>query len=247
MRMPFSLISFSALIIVGISTPQANSSVLVTLYEASRSVVAVKAESTGIYATPTQSVIIKETGQILTQKGLRAFSQKQDGIGIILDASGIIVTNAHIIQRAQKITIMLHDGTTLSAHPLYLAAGDDIALIRADFHAPLISVRLADSDQASLRMKIYSLGGSPFLKNTLSEGMVTGFARGKTNAAKIGLIRVNLKVYHGDSGSPIFNEHGELLGMTAMGSLTGRAQTFAIPSNVIRMHWENLKARADAE
>lgn len=217
----------------------ARASVIARIQSSSESIVTVTAAISGLFKTPVQSVLNKKTGQMVNRRALRAVQSHQKGLGIIIDQAGIIVTNAHIVQNATQIAVTLSDGTPVPAQPVYLAKDDDLAFLKIHSSTPLKAIPFADSDQLKIRTVVYSLGGSPFTKNTISEGMVTGLEKTKRSrhgTVKVGIIQMNFKVYQGDSGSPILNEHAELLGMTAAGTLTGRQAALAISANIIREH-----------
>lgn len=214
----------------------ATTSVLTRIRESSKSVVKVTAEAGGLEKTPTESYLIKETGQIINRHKARALYHRQSGGGVIVDPSGIIVTNAHIVKHAMRITVSLPNGTEMPASMVHAVPAEDLVFLKIPVTTPLPAVRVSDSDRVSLNMPVYAVGNSVFLNNTISEGRITGLGQKKhprPDDPKIAMLRINFRSYPGDSGSPVLSGSGELLGMTVAGKTQGGDATFAIPSNLI--------------
>jgi len=216
-------------------------SILASLMQSSKAVVQVHARAAGLSSSPTKSFIDKKTGQLIQQQSLRSIVQENKGGGIIIDPSGIVATNLHTIRNARQILIVMRNGDQFGAELLHVAPEKDLALLRIRGKTDYPYLRFADSDKSKIRHKVYSVGSSNYLENTISEGSITGKGRtGKKDRSKsVDLLTLSFKVYPGDSGSPIFDEKGDLLGITIAGKAKGRGFTVALASNEIV---EELKA-----
>lgn len=214
------------------SDVSAETSILLTLMKASQSVVQIESENTQTeqrFTDNRQKKIIGESQLI------------RKGTGIIIDSRGIIATNAHVVLQAARIRIQLPDGNNYDAKPLLVDRENDLCLLRILPTSELTALPLADVSKVALQSKIYSIGGSHLLRNSLSEGKVTGIAFSKKNNKKprdrlandIKLFQINIDLYQGDSGSPIFNASGEIIGIISAAAQRRGKTAFAIPSSLI--------------
>ncbi|HTL46859.1 MAG TPA: trypsin-like peptidase domain-containing protein [Verrucomicrobiae bacterium] len=224
---PFGRVFLSLTLFAVCFCPAAHaSSVIAQMIAASKSVVSVDVEAGGV-----------DPGK------LRAFQYKTSGGGIIVDPSGIIVTNAHVLQWAMQITVKFYDGSRLPAEILHAEPGEDLVFLKVQIDKPLPALSLGDSDAVQLGNRVYSVGSSDLLRQTISEGEVTALGQKKNRAAGDpgnAVLQISFKLYPGDSGSPVLNERGEVVGITAAGQTSGSQQTFAISSNTIRKYLSKL-------
>jgi serine protease Do len=135
------------------------------------------------------------------------------GSGFVIDASGIIVTNNHVIEGADEIEVTFTDGTTLSAELLGTDSKTDIALLRVESEEPLVAVPLGDS--TSLRVGDWVLAiGNPFgLGGTVTIGIVSGRNRDINSGPYDDFIQTDAAINRGNSGGPLFNMDGEVVGI----------------------------------
>ena len=212
--------------------------ILQVLMEASHSVVIVKAENGKIFreekTAPGKLSAVKAGRRTL----LRPATWTRTGAGIIINAGGMLAVNAHTVNHAARITVITDGHAAYPAKLLYIDPALDLALLKIEPAAPLAALPLGDSDQLRLRSAVFSIGNSPLLKNTLSEGRLTGIGIPRTRgheskSPRTQLLQVSFNVYPGDSGSPVFNEAGEVVGIISA-AIPRRGKTaFAIPSNFI--------------
>lgn len=151
--------------------------------------------------------------------GARLVTLEKKGAGVIIEASGLIVTNAHTVAGAQKIAVKTQDGRQFAAQLIDVSGDDDLALLKIDSETPLPFAPLEDPGQLKPGDTVYSVGNSMFLNQTLSEGIILGIGTkaagswgGEPGAA---LLRISFKVYPGDSGTPVFGRSGKLYGIIA--------------------------------
>jgi len=172
--------------------------------------------------------------------------QEADGSGFIVDKSGLIVTNAHVVQdsnsTANKITVLMGDQQEVSAKLLGTDPSTDIAVLKIDPQGKTLRVLdLGDSSKLQVGDDVYAIG-SPFeLDGTLTQGIVSAINRtidSPNQQFKIrGAIQTDAAVNPGNSGGPLLNAFGEVVGINSQiasnsGSFAGIA--FAIPSNTVK-------------
>jgi len=163
------------------------------------------------------------------------------GTGFIWDEEGLIVTNFHVVYRANKITITLQDGNDYDAQVVGTAPEKDIAVLRID--APrdqLKPIPLGDSGQLSVGRKVLAIGNPFALDTSLSVGVVSALGReikSLDNRTIKDVIQTDAAINPGNSGGPLLNSLGQLVGVnTAIYSPSGASAGigFAIPVNAIK-------------
>ena len=160
------------------------------------------------------------------------------GSGAIINAEkGYVLTNNHVIKDADKITVQLHDGREFKAKVIGADEMSDVALIQVEKPKNLTALKLADSDK--LRVGDFTVAiGNPFgLGQTVTSGIVSALGRsmGSDSGTYENYIQTDAAVNRGNSGGPLINLHGELIGInTAILSPSGgnAGIAFAIPSNM---------------
>ncbi|AUI65072.1 MULTISPECIES: Do family serine endopeptidase [Glaesserella] len=163
---------------------------------------------------------------------------KGEGSGVIINASkGYVVTNNHVIDNADKITVKLEDGREFKAKLVGADPMSDVALIQVENPKDLTEIKIADSDK--LRVGDFTVAiGNPFgLGQTVTSGIVSALGRstGNTDEGYESYIQTDAAVNRGNSGGPLINLNGELIGInTAIISPSGgnAGIAFAIPSNM---------------
>ena len=166
------------------------------------------------------------------------------GSGFLIDREGHIVTNNHVVEGADRITVTLHDGRTIDVELLGRSSADDLALLKADAAdvAGIEPLVLGDSSKVKTGEIAIAIG-SPFRQfNSISVGVVSGTGRGPTSVLRRpipDMIQTDAPLNPGNSGGPLLNSKGEVIGVTSSVS-TGVAQGrgeyrigFAVPSNTL--------------
>lgn len=163
-----------------------------------------------------------------------------EGSGFVIDAAGIVVTNNHVIEGADTFEIIFTDGRVLPATLVGLDAETDLAVLRIKGRQTLPFVSWGNSDLARIGDWAIAIG-SPFgLGNSLSVGVVSGRNRDLQAGRYDEFIQTDAAINRGNSGGPLFNARGEVIGVnTAIvspgGVLGGSVGVgFAIPSNLAR-------------
>jgi len=162
------------------------------------------------------------------------------GTGFVWDASGIIVTNYHVIQGASKVTITLQNGTELDARLIGIAPGKDLAVLSVSTNESLKSLPLGNSALLEVGRKVIAIGNPFGLDTTLTVGVVSALGReidAVSNRKIHGVIQTDASINPGNSGGPLLNSLGQLVGVnTAIYSPSGASAGigFAIPVNIVK-------------
>jgi serine protease Do len=155
------------------------------------------------------------------------------GSGFIIDASGIVVTNNHVISDADEVTVILNDGTRLKAEVLGRDTKIDLALLRVKSDKPLTAVKFGDSDRLRLGEWVIAIGNPFSLGGTVTAGIVSARNRDINSGPYDNYIQTDAAINRGNSGGPLFNLDGEVVGVnTAIISPSGGSIGigFAVPS-----------------
>lgn len=159
------------------------------------------------------------------------------GSGFVVDASGIVITNNHVIEGADEINVILQDNTTLRATLLGTDPRTDLAVLRVSHSAPLPYVAWGDSDTAEVGDWVLAIGNPFGLGGTVTAGIVSARGRDIRQGPFDDFIQTDAAINRGNSGGPLFNLRGEVVGInTAIYSPTGGSIGigFSIPSNLAR-------------
>src|SRR5262244_3864979 len=155
------------------------------------------------------------------------------GSGFIIDASGLVVTNNHVITDADEVSVILNDGTTLKAEVIGRDQKTDLALLKVMPTKPLRAVRFGDSDKLRLGEWVIAIGNPFSLGGTVTAGIVSARNRDIQSGPYDNYIQTDAAINRGNSGGPLFNLNGEVIGVnTAIISPSGGSIGigFAVPS-----------------
>ena len=166
------------------------------------------------------------------------------GSGVIIDSHGIIVTNTHIITNAPHIYVGLSDGTILEAKIVY-SSNADFSFIKIDPPYPLQAITWADSSQAPVGTPIVGLSYADDNQHVLS-GEITNLTNG-VDSNNVELIELNLNLIPGDSGGPLLDNQGHLLGMIMGKRMSEDNKSYAIASNKIQQEYLQYKNKGDSD
>jgi serine protease Do len=158
------------------------------------------------------------------------------GSGFIVDKAGYIVTNAHVVEDASRITVKLDTGEEFTASVVGTDEPTDIAVLKIDARRDLPAVRFGDSDKAEVGDWVLAIG-SPFgLAKTVTAGIISQKERETPNSPAFRrFIQTDAAINRGNSGGPLVNTEGEVIGVnsqiaTSTGDYNGIG--FALPSRV---------------
>jgi serine protease Do len=144
------------------------------------------------------------------------------GSGFIIDPSGIVVTNNHVISEADEITVILNDGTRLKAELIGKDQKTDLALLRVKPDKPLKAVKFGESEKLRLGEWVIAIGNPFSLGGSVTAGIVSARNRDINSGPYDNYIQTDASINRGNSGGPLFNLDGEVVGInTAIISPSG--------------------------
>ena len=159
------------------------------------------------------------------------------GSGFIIDSSGLIVTNNHVVEGAQAIQVRLEDSTMLKAELVGRDPKTDIAVIRVKSDKPLPTVGFGDSDHIRIGEWVLAIGNPFGLGGSVSLGIVSARNRDINAGPYDDFIQTDAAINKGNSGGPLFNLKGDVIGInTAIFSPSGGSVGigFAVPANTAK-------------
>jgi serine protease Do len=166
------------------------------------------------------------------------------GSGFIIDASGYVVTNNHVIEGADEVSVTLQDNTTLKAEVVGRDESGDIALLKVKTDKQLPTVDFGDSSQSRVGDWVLAIGNPFGLGGTVTAGIVSARGRDIHQGQYDDFIQTDAAINRGNSGGPLFNMDGQVIGInTAIFSPSGGSIGigFSIPSNMAKLTVAQLK------
>jgi serine protease Do len=159
------------------------------------------------------------------------------GSGFIIDPSGYVVTNNHVIEDSDQITVSLQDGTQLPAKVVGRDTKTDLALLKVSPKKPLPATKFGDSDHAQVGDWVIAIGDPFGIGSTVTAGIVSARNRNINAGPYDDFIQTDAPINRGNSGGPLFDMDGNVIGInSAIFSPSGGSVGigFAIPSNLAR-------------
>ncbi len=159
------------------------------------------------------------------------------GSGLIIDTSGVVLTNAHVVRDGSQITVRLHDGREYKASKVHIDPKADLAVLRIEGADHLTAAKLGNSDEAEVGDWVLALGNPFGLEGTVTAGIVSAKGRGIGLNERESFIQTDAAINPGNSGGPLVNLDGEVIGInTAISSSSGGNEGvgFAIPINLAK-------------
>ena len=172
------------------------------------------------------------------------------GSGVIVDASGVVITNNHVVEGADEVTVELADGREFKAATVETDPESDLAVIKLADAANLPTAKLGDSDKLSIGDWVIAIGNPFELETTVSAGIISGKGRELGGIRRAQFLQTDAAINPGNSGGPLINLEGEVVGInTAIASNSGGYQGigFAIPANLARWVTDQLIAKGKVE
>jgi serine protease Do len=170
-------------------------------------------------------------------------ARRGEGTGFIIDADGSILTNHHVIEGAERITVRLSDGRSLLAHVVGSDPDTDVALVKVDNQTGLPVAPLGDSSALRMGEWVCAIGNPLGYEHTVTVGVVSYLGRKLFDASLDNYIQTDAAINFGNSGGPLINSRGEVIGINA--AISSRASNigFAVPINGARAILPQLRAR----
>ena len=166
------------------------------------------------------------------------------GSGFIVDPSGIVVTNNHVITDADEINVIMNDGSKFKAELVGVDKKTDLAVLKFKPTKPLIAVKFGDSDRLRLGEWVIAIGNPFSLGGTVTAGIVSARNRDISSGPYDNYIQTDAAINRGNSGGPLFNLDGEVIGVNTLiispsGGSIGIG--FAVPSKTVAGVVEQLR------
>src|SRR5262249_49249713 len=170
--------------------------------------------------------------------------QRSLGSGVIVDATGIALTNAHVVEKATEIEVITLDGSKHKAKVVGADKKTDLAVLKLDDgKAQFKFARLGDSDRMQVGDWVIAVG-SPFgLQATVTAGIVSAKARNIGQGPFDDFIQTDAAINPGNSGGPLVNMQGEVIGINTAIVAGGSGIGFAIPSNMARKIYTEINSK----
>ena len=166
------------------------------------------------------------------------------GSGFVIDPSGLIVTNYHVVEGAFQITVTFSDGTRLEGKTVSASRLADIALVKVDAGHPLPAAHWGNSDTLQVGDQVFAVGNPFGLGISVTAGIVSALNRDIQNSPYDDLIQTDAMINHGNSGGPLFDMQGNVVAVdsTIISPTTGAVGLgFAIPSSSARFVVDQLR------
>jgi len=195
-------------------------------------------QNISIYEMANRSVVhITSIPQINPNTQLEILPQQGTGSGTIISKDGYLLTNAHVVEGSNDLTIRLFDGATFGARLVGLDLENDLAVLKIDIPADIILEPITFGSASSLKVgqKVVAIGNPFGYDRTMTIGTVSGLGRPvrtETNTVINGMIQTDAAINPGNSGGPLLNGKGEMIGIcTTIHTTSGGSQGigFAIP------------------
>jgi putative serine protease PepD len=222
------------------STQDAGGTSTVTTTTASSGTTAVASATTS--SAKTAGEIYQATSPGVVDLIVGSGSSEAEGSGFVVDTKGDIVTNAHVVDGATSVTVTFSDGTKAKASVVGTDTATDLAVVRVSgvSAAKLKPLTLGDSGDVAVGDGVLAIGSPYGLSETLTTGIVSALDRtieSPSGATIGGAIQTDASINHGNSGGPLIDQDGRVIGVNAQiesdsGGNTGVG--FAIPSDTVR-------------
>jgi len=225
--------------------------------------------SSGSDANATDiSAVVDKVKDSVVQVNVRTANAEGVGSGVIIDANGRILTNNHVVAGAEEVTVKLADGRTVNASVVGTDPSSDLAVIQAEGVSGLTPATFGNSDSVRVGDEVIAIGSPAGLQGTVTTGIVSALNRDVTVSAeerrnpfpysddessggtvKYQAIQTDASINQGNSGGPLFNSAGEVIGINSAiyspvsgpdGSAGSVGIGFAIPANTAQQVIDKL-------
>ena len=176
---------------------------------------------------------------LLGEPGMTPDRERGQGSGVIIDKNGLVLTNAHVVERVDNVSVTLADGTNREGQVLGTDSITDLALVKIDNQQDSSYAPLGDSEELEVGDWAIALGTPYGLEKTVTLGIVSSLHR-DINALgfsdkRLDLIQTDAAINPGNSGGPLINSNGQVIGInTLVRSGPGAGLGFAIPINLAK-------------
>ena len=173
----------------------------------------------------------------------REFKQRSLGSGFIISSDGYILTNNHVVEKADKIVVKVSDGKEYQAKIIGTDAKTDIALIKIKPQNSLSVVEIGDSDKSRVGEWVIAIGNPFGLEQTVTAGIISAKGRVIGAGPYDNFIQTDASINPGNSGGPLFSMDGRVIGINTAIVAQGHGIGFAIPINMANSILADLKTK----
>jgi S1-C subfamily serine protease len=203
-------------------------------------------QNIAVYKKALPSVVNITSTQVQFDFFYGPVPQQGQGSGFILDKKGMILTNNHVIDNAQRVEVTLSDKHKYKATVIGIDKNHDLALLKINDVPNLVPATLAESSGLIVGQRVYAIGNPFGLSGTMTRGIISAIRsiRGPQNNPIEDAIQTDAAVNPGNSGGPLLNSRGEVIGITTLIANNGADQSsgigFAIPINTAKAVLEDF-------
>jgi serine protease Do len=183
-------------------------------------------------------------------RGRRAPPAHSLGSGFIVDSTGYIVTNNHVIDGAHEVKVTLTDGTSYTAKIIGRDKKTDVGLLKIEAGKALPALQFGDSSRARVGDWVVAVGNPYGLGGTVTAGIISAHGRNINEGPYDDFLQIDAPINPGNSGGPLFDQSGNVIGIdTAIFSPSGGSVGigFAIPSNIVKPVVAQLRAHGKVD
>lgn len=179
----------------------------------------------------------------------QGIAKRSTGSGFVLTPDGLVVTNNHVVDRAEEISVRVADGREFSAEVVGRDASTDVALLRLKTveREELPAVYLGDSDKLEVGDWVVAIGNPFGLDHSVAHGMISAKERALGVDVFDDFIQTDALINPGNSGGPLFNMRGEVVGVNTAIMSQGQGIGFAVPINMVKDLLPNLRENGRLE
>src|SRR3990167_2519334 len=171
------------------------------------------------------------------------------GSGFIIGADGEILTNDHVVSGADEVNVILSDGTKYKAKILGRDSKLDIALLKIESKRKFTPIAFGDSDKIRIAEDVYAIGNPFGLSHSVSKGIISAKHRSLGSGPFDDYLQTDAAINFGNSGGPLIDKDGEVVGISTAVKANSQGLGFAIPVNLVkpllpelRMHGKILRS-----
>src|SRR6185503_3672086 len=169
------------------------------------------------------------------------------GTGFLIDPDGLILTNHHVIEGAERLTVKLADGRSLRADVIGSDPDTDIALIKVSGNGPFPHAMLGDSSKLRVGEWVCAIGNPLAYEHTVTVGVISFLGRKLFDPSLDNYIQTDAAISFGNSGGPLINSRGQVVGINSAVSRQASNIGFAVPINQARAILKQLRTTGRVE
>jgi serine protease Do len=173
----------------------------------------------------------------------REFKQRSLGSGVVISDDGFIITNSHVVEKADQIRVSILGGQTFDAKVIGKDKSTDIALIRIESNKPLPFAALGNSDALEIGEWVLAMGNPVGLDHTVTAGIISAKGRSLGLGGLEDFLQTDASINPGNSGGPLVNLQGKVVGINTAILANAQGIGFAIPINIVRTFLPQLKSK----